>query len=731
MRSCHGLAAGLLVLAGVAVGLADDRPLREARSANDGYLLEIEPGRPGRNGRPPRAVLRKRVAGRGAGTRVWENRLVNDVAPLRVFIRGDGKFVVTLDEYRRGGTRNALVIYGTRGELLRHFLLQDLLTAADWQHVDVRKQSLHWSDAAQGRFKDGFFELELEWGRTLRIDLKWLRVERPAGVEPACGAENLPAALLALLFEHVEGGGAEQVSEAAEPLEEVGALTPEEQEQAATIQEMLSGEDADSASLEEEPVPVLAADAEALEIGAEVPAEVSDEMSPEAEPELAVEEPAVAEVVEEELELAESLTPPGIDVDVPAPDARNPTDYVAWINELGQVDGPDATPLYDAAIDALIDWEGDAGLLRAALAGDPAALSDAQVTAWLAQNAAALAAFSEGSQLATRSWNFESDDGSLMSLRLPSLSPLRTLGRGSVIVGREAAADGQVVVAADHYLDTLAAGAHTGEGLTIIENLVGAAMQEPAADALLDLQAEHGDELDFDDLVEAAEVAYSPVRPAVETLQGERAFFMDTCQRLWVPDPNTGELSFDADRAAQFVDMVGDDNLAEGTDEMAARLSEIGYAETVAEANAVYDRMSAAFLAPYPQGDAELRVLEESVLRTSDANPLVRTLVPALSRYHLVHTRAEARRRAVLLTTRLNAYQQEHGSYPDSLAVFGDDSVVVDPFSDAPFVYRVVDGDFELYSVGGDGVADTAGQDPDSDGADVRYWPRAEKVVGE
>ena len=145
MQGLNRWTAGVAILLVTAAAVADgERPLREARSQNGRFVLRVEPGQPGRAGRSCTATLFGESQSGRAGRRVWERALVNDAAPTHAAVRDDGRFVVTLDEYRRGGARNAVVIYGSEGELLRHFLLSDLLEKDDWPPVKVDRRELGW-----------------------------------------------------------------------------------------------------------------------------------------------------------------------------------------------------------------------------------------------------------------------------------------------------------------------------------------------------------------------------------------------------------------------------------------------------------------------------------------------------------------------------------------------------------------------------------------------------------
>ncbi len=689
MRHMKLSALGAVVLLAAGATLVHaQRPVREARSENGRFMLRINPGQPGRAGQSCQATLYERAERADADRRIWERPLVNDVAPSRAFVRDDGQFIVTLDEYRRAGGRHALVIYGAHGELLRHFLLIDLLDKDDWPHVKVSRREVLWLRDARCTFDvpaDQFI-IDLAWGRKLRIDLRTLRVVRDAAGAGAAVAATIPAEILAQLFDHVPTGAA--------PLAGLAELTPEEQAQASAIAEQLSGSTAPTTSPSTQPVPA------------------SSTAAASATPEPLAESASSA-----------SFAPGPIDLAVPLPDAAHKVDYVAWLNERGHLDGPDARPLYDAAIAQLTPWQGGAELLAAAARGDAAALASPELAAWLAANADALAKFSEAAQYPARGWELHSADGTALGVLLPDLGPLRTLARAAIVEGRELVARGQPAQAAEHYLDVLAAGAHTGSGLTLIENLVGTAMQAPAAEALLDLEASPaGDTLDYAALSRDAEAAYRSTRPAAEAVQGERAFFMDAVQRSWDLDPQTGECVLNPAKAQEFFALVDADPGRQAED--LARLKDIGYEQTVAFGTAYYDALTAALALPYPEGHPRIAEIENALESDPGVNPLLRRLAPSLERYGFLKTRGDTARSATLLVTQLHAYRQEHGEYPTSLDAFAGQDFAVDPFGAAPFVYRRVGDDFVLYSVGANGVDDSGVHDRKGETNDLVFWPR-------
>ncbi|MFH1748681.1 MAG: hypothetical protein ABIG44_16730 [Planctomycetota bacterium] len=693
---------------GVSVAVAAERPLREAESENQQFHLRIRPGRPGAEAvRGCKAVLYEH-SGQGSRARQrWERFLVNDVAPEHVCIRDDGRFVVTLNEFQRGGARHALVIYGQRGEMLRHFVLSDLLERADWKNVSVDKQALKWLSDAKFSFVDApsLFVITLKHERQIRIDLRTLQVLPSDDAGESTAIHAIPAEYLALLF------GSDSAEAAAEPVR-LAELSPEERAEAQALAEQISSPTVEAA---DEQAPAVVS----TEIKPDIP---PGEVSPppqEPETEAISPDPVDAE------ELVEKLAGRDDGLLVPFPDPTEPVDYLAWLNEMIVTDGPSARPDYQAAMDALVSWEGDSELLRAAVQGDPAALGSPEVSAWLDANRQALAYFGDGTRLEFNGWELRSEDGHLISALLPHLSPMRQLSRATIIEGRQLQAAGQVPEAVDKYLDVLSAGAHAGNGPTLIEHLVGIAIQTTAVNALMDVPAsENGDVMDYAGLSEQLERTLGAARPLDTPLQAERAMFLDTLQSIYQYDEQSGGYTINEEQARTYLALVSSDADNSRQDVFLERLRSISFEETVAAGNAFYDETAEAFALPFDEATRRLESIEARFNDRDDVNPLLHTLAPAFSRYHFVNTRAEAYRRAARLTTNLQAYRQQHGSYPDSLDAFSGSDFTVDPFTGQVFRYQREADNFVLYSTGRNGVDDGGIHDPKAETNDLRFWPR-------
>jgi hypothetical protein len=152
-------------------------------------------------------------------------------------------------------------------------------------------------------------------------------------------------------------------------------------------------------------------------------------------------------------------------------------------------------------------------------------------------------------------------------------------------------------------------------------------------------------------------------------------------------------------------------------------VEDAGYAESLAGGNTYYDAVEELMQIPYAQAKASFQELEAAV---DSYGPAAEVLLPSLGRYQFTKTRGEAARRATLLVTELKAYQQQYGTYPESLAALADPGVAADPFTGEAFIYQQQGDDFVLYSRGADGLDSGGRHDPRGEEGDIVFWPRPE-----
>src|SRR6185295_11492003 len=76
---------------------------------------------------------------------VWQKQLVNDVAPVRAVISGDGRFVETFDNWHSTGYGpHTVVLYGADGRIVRSLNLYDFLLRDEIEQLSMSVSSIHW-----------------------------------------------------------------------------------------------------------------------------------------------------------------------------------------------------------------------------------------------------------------------------------------------------------------------------------------------------------------------------------------------------------------------------------------------------------------------------------------------------------------------------------------------------------------------------------------------------------
>lgn len=125
-----------------------------ATSENQVYQLQVIPNRldpifsKDPSGNSARAKIIKKEGGRY--TQLHEVKLVNNISPVRAFISNNGIFL-TIDDYHHAGYEHSLVIYDSKGALLKDYSLEELLSAEELKHVTTSVSSRWW---LEGPYKE-------------------------------------------------------------------------------------------------------------------------------------------------------------------------------------------------------------------------------------------------------------------------------------------------------------------------------------------------------------------------------------------------------------------------------------------------------------------------------------------------------------------------------------------------------------------------------------------------
>jgi hypothetical protein len=137
-------------------------------SENRKYMLKIEPhpdwaNKPGHC----RATLFR------GKKEIWSRHLINNEAPVRVFVADSGQYVLTMDEWGNVG-KLPVVIYGPIGELVRVHSTDSLGFKGDSVgHIKRSISSYWWNEDSVSFFAPGDekFFIRLYWGKWIVLDL--------------------------------------------------------------------------------------------------------------------------------------------------------------------------------------------------------------------------------------------------------------------------------------------------------------------------------------------------------------------------------------------------------------------------------------------------------------------------------------------------------------------------------------------------------------------------------
>jgi hypothetical protein len=326
--------------------------------------------------------------------------------------------------------------------------------------------------------------------------------------------------------------------------------------------------------------------------------------------------------------------------------------------------------------------------------------------------------------------------GPLLGALMPGVQTCRALAVALAMRAMQRVAEGKADEAWQDLLACHRLGRLVARGATLIEALVGIAIDQIASQADLAY-------------LDGARLTSAQVRSRLKDLQalppmpsmadkmnlGERFLFLDSLQLVRRDGPGTLET------------MEGP--ISKPTLEEQKALDRIDWEPALRNGNRFYDRMVAAlrhtdraareraidrieketraltsearevnFLKLFFSKDPPGRVVGERI-----GNILLGLMLPGVRKVQSAHDRSEQVERNLHVAFALAAYQREHGRYParlDDLAPRYLAAVPDDLFAGRPLVYRLSDKGYLFYSVGVNGVDEKGrGYDDDPRGDDL------------
>jgi len=423
-------------------------------------------------------------------------------------------------------------------------------------------------------------------------------------------------------------------------------------------------------------------------------------------------------------------------------------DYVARFNEMARPvadDSLNAAPFYEKAVELVTEEPKDLEKLRKKGLKELTADERAKVVEWINSNKEALEQVRLGNKKPYCWKEYRSESGELIGILMPGLGASRDLGRALSWRALILAEEGKYEESFEDIKSCYKFGRHLKGGPTLIEQLVGMAMENMATDTLRRVLDEN--DINFTTLADMQRGYGKMIAGERFTadVKWERLLIYDEIQRCYT-GKRLGGL-----RAGKFC-LAGVGRimtLADGDEGLGilARLSLVPYAHpNREECRVMADRYYSFWEEIAQKSPAQIRAEGIDVGKRSDemvkGNILLEILAPALRRMceHGYKNRVDVEATGVVLA--VLRYERENKDYSESLAALVEvgllKEIPIDPFSDKPLVYRKGEDGFMLYSVGKNfiddggvrGVYEGTNKNPSAqlwvDNGDAVFWPVAE-----
>lgn len=328
-------------------------------------------------------------------------------------------------------------------------------------------------------------------------------------------------------------------------------------------------------------------------------------------------------------------------------------------------------------------------------------------------------------------------DGALIAVLLPGVQKSRELARALASRAMWELAEGSQVDAWRDLMTMHRLGRLVGQGPTLIEYLVGVAIESIAIRGELQFLSETKPSAKMLAMYRK-QLDRLPTRASVADKLDhcERVMFLDCAQRM-----ARGEM-----RLQEIMDGGGDVSLIEKLAE-GAIMQSVDWDVALKSANKWYDRLAETLRKPdYRERTAELKQFNEDLKKLVEksrgpgvllsllggkpaitqtmSDVLIALLLPAVQQVGIAEGRTIQKMRNLELAFALEAYRADRGAYPDSLEPLAPKymaEIPKDLFTDQPLKYSKTADGYRFYSVG-DNEQDEEGRSFDDD-------PRGDDLV--
>jgi len=359
---------------------------------------------------------------------------------------------------------------------------------------------------------------------------------------------------------------------------------------------------------------------------------------------------------------------------------------------------------------------------------------------WLSANSDAIKQLELGTQKPYY-W-VEYHVNSMWDISLPDLKKSRVLTYAICLRAKNNAMKGHFKEAFSDLLTGYKFGKHLSGTKTLIEQLVGIATESLLAEAGLQI-------------IDNAKGKLSPevlkhFQENLQSLSSEKSFIDLTGEKFTFHE--SIQMTFTDDgKGDGYIPQISVENMADPppylralsivsmSDEQKKSWAKLRRRETAEYIDKVFEYLNSVKHKTPAQLHNEGINLQKDIAEMTNNNQLILLLIPAIDRFLQISHRSMAETNGLITTLALFRYKADKGSFPISLQELVSSNYIkelpMDPYSEGPLVYKRMDSDFILYSLGVN-FEDDGGKPSKwgegEQGGDQVFWPvmRVERENG-
>ena len=392
------------------------------------------------------------------------------------------------------------------------------------------------------------------------------------------------------------------------------------------------------------------------------------------------------------------------------------TDYVAELNRIVRPvadENLNAAPLYVKAADLVEALPDETKELLSKQYKEVTSEQKQLIEKWLNENKETLELVIAGSKKPYywREYGNEENPDVMMAILMPHLSDFRRLARALRLRAHLRAEQGRYEDAFDDMSVCYRFGRHLRGDKSLIEQLVGIAIESLATKTIRDILGEH--EVDSAILATLQNGFEQMIADEnfIVSFKFEKLAMYDEIQRCFTEDRiGSGHISLEGFRRFQFLEGLSsadyDGDVMQGllTSSLHILFTHPNKQQSRKMVDVLYDFWEQVACKSPAQIRTENIDIEKQAMELIEGNILLEILTPALGRICEIAHRNKADVEAALAIIAILRYKQDIGGYPDKLEKLINADYLkvlpIDPYSGEPLVYKKMDNNFVLYSFG-------------------------------